>query len=198
MTMHVTDGSRNASVDGSGELPSMRKEFAVHTLAYIGRTFGHAAWVCDLGAGLGVLAAEAQRAGLTLRVDSLEGCGELAKKLPAPAIVWDLTQDVPFPQDLEDGYDLTTSFELLEHIETDKIDRVLRVITRLAPHHLGSIHVKNEESHFHQTIRPKGWWNALFDAHGWEVDWLTEQEVVGSDGIWDCSVFFKARTRGSY
>lgn len=121
--------------------------------------------VIDVGCGTGVALREFQRLGcITLGV---EGLPKNVIECPAPVLMLDLGKDfVPLPE-----YDLVWCCEVVEHIEEEGVDNLVRLITSgrmLAMTHA----VPGQVGYHHVNCQPPEYWIEKIEATGkkWDED----------------------------
>lgn len=102
------------------------------------------------------------------------GCGRdssLSKAMCLPLREFDPC--VPGKDTLPEPADLVVSFDVLEHVETDKVHttlRFLRSLTRVAGIHLIALQParkKYKGKDMHVTQKPEPWWLGEFDKIPW-------------------------------
>lgn len=190
-----------ATADGTGINPSVTPENAPRLVNFIinnhplmkpwiGKVRVNPFTVVDVGCGLGHLVNEFNTRGLYKAV-GYEGNRDLASK----AVTDSVKHVVIGVDEIEEVYDLSTSFEVIEHIEQYQQVAFWAAIKKLAPYHFCSIHVKNQEDHFHQTIRSEDWWVNYIEKIGGKVTEFQRAVAYPSDYpfhkdtniAWECS-----------
>lgn len=187
---YKTTGENNLSVDGSGILPSVDEEAAkeIKELIKILIPKEHI-FHLDIGAGVGWL----QK---TIEEDidrkiisfSFEGSAELIPHMVCNK-KWIAIVDMSLPfvdKRLFRRFDLTTSFEVIEHVHRDHQLQYWKNLAFLAKYHLCGIHVKNEEHPIHCTINSPEKWERIFADMGIKARRLNDFPVKK----WDCSAFY--------
>jgi hypothetical protein len=77
------------------------------------------------------------------------------------------------------------SADVLEHIMPDQADAVAAELVRMARHHIVlSVSLKSyQNGALHTLLRPRQWWEALFERHGAKPNrplvWALQQKEVG-------------------
>jgi 2-polyprenyl-3-methyl-5-hydroxy-6-metoxy-1,4-benzoquinol methylase len=78
--------------------------------------------------------------------------------------IFDLREDIkPY---IHGPFDVTTSFEMLEHIPKDDIESVIQNIKHISKTFIASIHHGGKEHCNHYNIRPLQWWIDTFNVIG--------------------------------
>lgn len=192
-----TDGSHNQSVDGSGKLPSVNEKEAKQILKFLLKNNPVFFYILDVGAGLGYLQKYFSD---ILHCNSFEGSNSLS-----PFVVCDKSKyaiadlSKPFSDHrLYKAFDLSTSFEVFEHIHRDHLDQFITNLRFLSNYHFCSIHTANEEHDLHCTIMQLHEWCDLFNKHGIYYQILGTRDTglhtdnfhkeIGLD-TWNCSIF---------
>lgn len=163
-----TSGDHNLSVDGTGKDASVTSSIGAAIASYILKKFkADTLRVMDLGTGKGHLPNEMARAGIDAY--GLEGAGGLAG-----ATVYDHNKivccDLSVPiidERLNKAFDLTTSFELIEHIHRSHEDQFIKNLVYLSDWHLCSINVDEWPgiTNNHCNIKHPCCWGELFRRH---------------------------------
>ena len=97
--------------------------------------------------------------------------GEL---IPPTFVQWDLTNPIP----MEADYGICT--DVMEHIPTEDVFRVITNIMESAHKVFFQISTIDDsmgeliEQPLHLTVKPHSWWENLFCARGYKVDWEAE------------------------
>jgi len=207
--LYGTDGSQNLSVDASGILPSVNESASVGIRKYIKTLFTvkhlKKLKVIDLGAGVGFLQKALDEDDF-FEAYSFEGAEELLKNIVCnnkKVAVCDLSIPITDTR-LHKAFNLSTSFEFLEHIHRDHQKPVWDNIEYISDFHLCSIHVANKEHRLHCTImKPEEWENFFVKRNIWyqklgeypinpDVSKEIFRESTGLYG-WDCSVMYLLR-----
>lgn len=202
-----TDGNVNRSIDGSGWTPSVDEKVATTLRPYLHSFFEDAKVVrhLDCGTGLGYLPK-------TLHGNGFESYGvEGAIYLATPSdtyvspqglhdalgphqgmvadktriLITDLCKPISDPR-LKKAFDLTTSFEVIEHVHRDDQLNFWKNLTYLSNYHICAIHVSNEEHDHHCTINEPKEWERIFDDLG--IKWKRLDDFPIKN--WDCSAFY--------
>lgn len=200
-----TDGSHNLSVDGAGILPSVNVREAENIKRYLLKKFTMAAdrkmRVLDVGAGAGYLQnGLAQDA--RFEAYSFEGSRQLIPHIAGDKtkyVICDLSKRIDDIR-LKKAFDLTTSFEVFEHVHKSHIHDFIENLIYLSDYHLCSIHVANNEHEQHCTIMPLEKWLELFSGFNISSEVLGYYPISSDLGReemrneaalyhWDCSVF---------
>lgn len=167
--IQYTSGENSKSVDGSGHLPSVNNLNAPNIVEYITK-LGFKT-VIDIGAGLGYLQWAADKVGANFY--SFEGSSKLLNDVvcdKSKYCVYDVTYGVDSL--LHNCCDLTTSFEVIEHIHRDDQKAYWDSIEKLARWHLCSIHVTGQEDKLHKTIQSPIKWLKFFNDRGYRYQIL--------------------------
>lgn len=164
------EGQTNLSIDGTGKHESMSDQAADGIVPYIKLKFlrDNGPLRClDVGTGMGRLVNGFIRHG----VDGfgLEGFADLARSAHCPSnkiLVGDLSIPITAAE-LNKAFDLTTSFELIEHIHRSHEDVFLRNLSYLSDFHLCSIHMLDwpGTGTAHCNIKHSCCWFELFRKH---------------------------------
>lgn len=169
---------KNESVDGTGENPSVLKGEADRISKYILKKFEYDGplKIIDIGTGKGYLV----KALLENSIDAygIEGFLPLAKKTVVEQKRICSIDMAKVRFDFESSYkcaNLTTSFEVLEHIHRSYEDEFLRNLAWLADYHLCSVHMfkwpgVNKD---HCNIKHECCWFELFRKNN------IQYEVIG-------------------
>lgn len=190
------EGSNSLSVDGSGEVPSVNDKNSPHIAKYI-LDKGYER-VLDIGAGLGYLQWGAEQVGLDCY--SLEGSARLSPHVvcdKSKYCIYDITKGVDTR--LCTGFDLTTSFEVIEHIHRDERDAFWDNLEKIACSHIGSIHVTGGEHALHKTVELPAKWMDYFNKRGYLyriLHWFPHTNDLSLQSAWnlcgwDCSIIME-------
>jgi hypothetical protein len=157
-----SDGNKNLSIDGTGILPSVDESAAIAILNYIKKNYTETTNILDIGSGVGWLSNKADNlySYYNMKCYSFEGCKDLVPHIkcsPNKYAIVDLSKKFT-DERLNKKFDLTTSFEVLEHIHRDHQDIFWENLRFFSKGHLCSIHVANQEDHEHCCIRPLNEW----------------------------------------
>jgi 2-polyprenyl-3-methyl-5-hydroxy-6-metoxy-1,4-benzoquinol methylase len=158
------NGKKTTSVDGSGIDPSVGIKSAKIILNWIKEKYPKTKTLIDLGAGKGYI----QKYSSEYNIDgySFEGSATLINKVVCNKnkfCIIDLTKEIKDKR-LFKAFDITTSFELIEHIpEEDQITfwKNVKFLTNIC---ICSIHrgKKEHETKNHVLLREENWWNNFF------------------------------------
>jgi len=164
-----SSGEKNESVDGSGILPSVGENEAKGILSYIKKFYPHVNNILDIGSGQGYLTKICDDLNdLDFNCYSMEGCSNLIPHVKCDknkyAIV-DFSNKFADKR-LEKQFDLTTSFEVLEHVHRKHQDIFWDNLMYVSKEHLCSIHVANDEHDEHCCIRPLEEWIKYLNTKG--------------------------------
>ena len=175
---NYSSGNKNVSIDGTGILPSVDEKAGNAILLYIKKNYPKCKTILDVGAGVGYLSRQSQYMNPDDRINcfSFEGCKDLVQHIkcdPNLFSIVDLTEKFTDNR-LEKQFDLTTSFEVLEHVHRMHQDIFWQNLKFLSKAHLCSIHVANQQDHQHCTIRPLNEW----------LDYLKDKGEVTVLGRW--------------
>uniref|UniRef100_A0A6C0JX39 Methyltransferase domain-containing protein n=1 Tax=viral metagenome TaxID=1070528 RepID=A0A6C0JX39_9ZZZZ len=198
---YYSTGKKNLSIDGTGILPSVDTPAGTRILNYIKKFYfpDTSINILDVGAGVGHLT-KASDSFNTINCYSFEGCSDLV-----PHVVCDKTKFaiVDLTETFTDKllykqFDLTTSFEVLEHVHRSHQDTFWKNLAFFSNKHLCSIHVANEEHDEHCTIQPLNvWLDYLKDKGKVTVLGLYPQNLDTAEHTfrkecnlynWDCSI----------
>jgi len=187
-TTYLSSGANNISVDGSGVLPSIDSNNAHLIKPLIERYINKDVIThLDLGAGC---------CWLSKTLDGYDNFNSYAlegSKYLIPHVVHDKSKIViadlskEFTDErLHNTFDITTSFELIEHVHRKHQLQFWKNLAYMSKYHLCSIHVKNEEHDLHCTINKPEVWERIFN----ELD--IKFEVIEDFPIknFDCSAFY--------
>jgi hypothetical protein len=100
-------------------------------------------------------------------------------------LITDLCKEISDPR-LKKAFDLTTSFEVIEHVDRRDQMTFWKNMTFLSDYHLCGIHIANEEHDHHCTINSPEVWDSIFTQLGFE--WKRLNDFPTPE--WDCSVFY--------
>lgn len=135
------NGEKNLSVDGSGEEVSVDLNIAGKIARYVKAKFPGDITVLDIGTGMGHLVTEYLRH--SINGYGAEGYGALCNRAECPKdrlVCMDLSRPITDPR-LSKAFNLTTSFELVEHVHRNHQDIFFNNLAFLSDYHLCSIHV---------------------------------------------------------
>jgi hypothetical protein len=186
------------SVDGTGIRPSVTPEAAALVHAYI-KKLGFKGRVLDIGAGLCHLQASLE-SDPDFEAYSMEASTDVLKDVranPDRVIVQDITKLVTEPC-LTKAFDLSTSFELVEHIPREEQSRYWWNIQQISKAHLCAIHVTPPEERNHRCICKTDTWKWYFESKGFGVRMLKDfplegrsfEREEGHPVTWDGSAYF--------
>lgn len=202
-----TDGNVNRSIDGSGWTPSVDETVANKLLPYLHGFFESTKIVThlDCGTGLGYLPKILHGNGFESY--GVEGAVYLANPSDtyiAPqglhdalgphrgmivdknrVLITDLCKTISDPR-LKKAFDLTTSFEVIEHVHRDDQLIFWKNLAYLSNYHICAIHVSNEEHDHHCTINEPKEWERIFDDLGIKWKRLDNFPIK----TWTCSAFY--------
>jgi len=123
---------------------------------------------CDIGGSIGTLALMMAQLGKDAYV--VDGCEKGWKDGKTGVArdhyaVFDMSRPI---QDLlpRHCFDMTTSFEVTEHVPRENLDGFIKNLAWLAPIHVCSLHVDGAECDNHYNVRPLEWWVEKFAEHG--------------------------------
>jgi hypothetical protein len=206
-TFYQTDGSTNQSVDASGWMPSVDATIAKQIAPYIQQLFPreHPIVHLDCGTGLGYLPKTLNELGFNSY--GIEGASYLVNNSdtyidpdgyhdalgPHPGIlekhdrilITDLCKPITDIR-LNKTFHISTSFEVIEHINRKDQFQFWKNIAFLSDYHLCAIHIANDEHDHHCTINSPHTWQRIFNDLGIEWRILSDFPIKN----WDCSVFF--------
>lgn len=165
-----SSGEKNLSVDGTGIVPSVDNIAAEKILMYIKNNYKYAKNILDVGAGIGFLTKKADEMKNILNINcySLEGSKELVPDIKCDKskyAVIDFSKKFTNKK-LYKQFDLSTSFEVLEHVHRKHQDIFWENLQFVSKGHLCSIHVANQEDNEHCCIRPLEEWVSYLKSKG--------------------------------
>jgi hypothetical protein len=205
---YQTDGKLNRSVDASGWMPSVNEEIANRILKYVKKLLPEKKELIhlDCGTGLGYLP-KVMNSEPGFLSFGIEGSAYLTEPttysgkptglheplgphngMVAPKekiLITDLCKEITDVR-LKKAFDLTTSFEVIEHVDRRDQMTFWKNMTYLSDYHLCGIHIANEEHDQHCTINPPEVWDHIFTELG--MDWKRLNDFPTPE--WDCSVFY--------
>lgn len=169
--------------DGTGILPSADEKYSKILAEYIVNKTGTKS-VLDCGTGMGYLPQAFKNIGVKSK--GAEGNEFLFKKsiYPENVVCVNLCDDV---SSLLNTFDLTTSFEMIEHIPRKYQNSLWSNLKKISPRHLCSIHIKNQEDNDHCTINTQAVWEKWFTDVGIKFTYLHDFPLINE---WNCSVFY--------
>jgi len=185
---YLFSGENNLSVDGSGVLPSINNQNAILIKPLIEKYITkETIWHLDLGCGVSWLS-KILDGFENIESYGLEGSNNLIPHFvhdKSKTMIFDLSREFS-DERLYKSFDITTSFELIEHVHRTHQLQFWKNVTYLSNHHLCSIHVENEEHDEHCTINTPKVWEEIFEELG------IKYEVIFNFPIkeFDCSVFY--------
>lgn len=134
--------------------------------------------IVDFGCGTGRAALALHNAGHGVYlVDFADNCRD-HEALSLPFLEWDLTHPLP----VRAPYGLCT--DVLEHIPTDDIRRVVENIMNSAQRVFFQISTVNDQfgqvigTPLHLTVRQHGWWRDLFEDMGYRVTYDMDRGIA--------------------
>lgn len=151
----------------SGEYSFSNPKFAKIAANYLQTLFPGQPTHIDFGSSRGTLTAELLKLGWNSYAIDGTSYGIKNHLLDIPLdryAVFDLRQSlVPFnlPK-----FEITTSFELTEHIPKPDIEKVIVNIASISKTHICSVHFGGEEQGSHYNIQPTSWWIGLLTNFG--------------------------------
>jgi hypothetical protein len=123
-------------------------------------------------------------------VYGFEGSKNLIEKMicdTSRVCITDFTKEIS-DEDLKNAFDISTSFEVIEHIPRNLQNNFWKNVSFVSKYHLCSIHIMNEEHDKHKTITSKNRWLEYFTKTGIIIEDLQNEFPIRN--IWNCSVFF--------
>lgn len=173
-----------SSCDGSGKLPSVDDNAVGILLDYIISKTDIAEFI-DFGTGKGILPRHAHETGKA-NILGIEGNKELYEESVCPLNRM-INDDVCHIKSILKKYELSTSFEMIEHIPRELQLKCWNNITKYSKKHLCSIHTALPEHDGHPTILSREGWESFFRDNNIKFEYLDDFPL--SD-IWDCSGFW--------
>lgn len=199
LSRHVlTDGSNNESVDGSGWNPSINPENVAHIFNNVKLLMPFVNWpeanVIDVGCGIGYLTKYLNQEEKILCVGA-EGSLDLVEKFVDPdhTVLWDFTKPL---EELginiaEPIFDVSISFEVVEHIHPDHQEQFWNNLKRLSKYHFCSIHTENGVNEYHKNMMSEYEWIEYFNFMGIKIIKVVPREWwIKNVVAWECSSFF--------
>lgn len=169
--------AHNQATNFSGEYSFSNPTFAEFTAQYLWEKIPKLESHIDLGASRGTLSSILLKYG----VDSYSVDGTdygLRKNLldisPERYAVIDLTKPLP---DNHPTFQLSTAFEVTEHIPKDLISAFYDNVRKFAKLHICSVHFGGEEQGSHYNIRPTKWWIEFLSKYG-KVNKLDDMRML--------------------
>ena len=178
------DGSHNKSVDGTGETSSVNPNNNSILFSYVKQKINKEdPLVLDFGTGVGYMVQNSEK------VYGFEGSKNLISKMicdTSRVCITDFTVPIEDSR-LKNAFDITTSFEVIEHIPRNFQNNFWKNVSFVSKYHLCSIHIMNQESDTHITITSKERWKEYFNKTGIIAEDLHEEFPYK---VWQCSAFF--------
>jgi len=189
-----TNGINNSSVDGTGILASVTDTIGQRIANFIYNKFNIAdkkdeTLILDVGCGQGFLVKNLNNLP-NITAYGFEGSSDLLPHFKSDNIcVFDLSNDLP--PELEKTFEITTSFEMLEHIPMEGQKKVWDNLRFLSKYHFCSIHKCPPSHELHPTILSNEEWREFFKTQKIEVIEEIPQSVWNSEcAEWECSFYF--------
>jgi hypothetical protein len=200
-----TSGLRNQSVDGTGILPSVNDTNNWLIKDFIKKTFSSQFTsqtqmkLLDVGAGVGFFQKGTEDDPEVLGF-SFEGCSDLINHVVCDKSRYAIVDlSIPFSDErLFKAFDISTSFEVLEHVHRSHQDAFWNNLRFLSKRHFCSIHVANQEDEQHCTIQSLDTWieylksKGTVTVHGgFPISPDLSQETFRCETntlMWDCSI----------
>ncbi len=173
-----------ANCDGSGSSASVREDNAERLLRYIINKTNTNKFV-DFGTGLGYLPKIAHDLKIA-NVIGVEGNKELFDKIDCPPEVKILADVSSASFSLTTKFELSTSFELIEHIPRKLQKQLWQNLSSSTNKHLCSIHTKNDEHDLHPVVISRDMWEKFFKVNGIRFEYLYDFPLKS----FDCSDFW--------
>lgn len=169
-------------MDGSGINPSV--DYAVATqLLDVCIELNQCTSLLDFGTGMGWLVKRAIDIGIDAH--GLEGSSQVVSNGVSNNIhCVNICSDDMF---MNRKFDISTSFECIEHIPREHQHAYWRSVKRHSDKHFCSIHVKNQESDFHSTIVNPSIWESWFNSVGIKYKRIIHPNLPKT---FYCSVFY--------
>lgn len=163
-------------IDGTGINPSVTEEIAEKLLNYILSKEGKKS-IIDLGTGVGNLV----KVGKSKDIDILGVEGSSIPKVVQVIECNFFDLDIP-------KRDISTSFEVIEHIEECNQDRFWNLVKKISNVHYCSIHVgRPYPGDGHVFIRDRFWWENYFTYKGISFKYLDDFPI----NTWALSLFYR-------
>lgn len=197
----ITSGENNESVDGSGWYPSVRENDVSKIYSFIKEEMPYIDWqnvnTLDIGTGLGYLPKCLNEMGV--KCLGIEGSSDLIDKFVSNEIViWDFitpleSLNLPFGhENLKDLFDVSFSFEVIEHISPSDQCAFWNNIFTTSKYHVCSIHVEGGTNEYHKCIQFEQKWIDFFEENNIKIikniprsQWV--EQVIS---WWQYSIFF--------
>lgn len=184
---YLLSGNNNLSVDGTGIIPSINSSNAplLKPLIekYMPKDIIHH---MDLGGGMCWLSKILDEYD-NFKSYAIEGSNSLIPHIvhnKSKVVIADLSKEFTDKR-LYKAFDITTSFELIEHIHRTHQLQFWKNALYMSNYHLCSIHVKNEEHSAHCTINKPETWERIFN----ELD--IQYEIINDFPLnFDCSISY--------
>lgn len=168
-TYFNTDGSNNISVDGSGIDCSVTLEIGKSIELFMNSIFSSVdkrkLKVLDIGSGLGYFQ-KALNGGISYDVYSFEGSAELLDSIVCDKnkiAICDFSRRI-CDERLKKAFNITTSFEVIEHIHKNHQEEFWNNIIKISDFHLCSIHMNphNDSVDEHCFVKSSRFWETFF------------------------------------
>lgn len=206
----ISSGENNESVDGSGILSSVDKKIASNIAKYIYKKFyifdlKFKPTLLDIGCGQGYLVKAFNQNNMIGY--GFEGSKKLLNNFVSENIyIYDLTKKIN-NENLYKAFNITTSFEVAEHVPPELQKNFWDNISYLSDYHICSIHKCPPSSNIHPTIWSDEEWQNFFKKNNIEVIEKISQEIFNKEcvgypknkkyipiknirGNWPCSWFY--------
>ncbi len=139
--------------------------------------------VLDAGCAKGFLVYALQKTGVdAYGIDASEYAVSKAPEEIKDKIKRGLVQKLPYG---DNSFDVVVCFDVMEHIPEGEVAEVLKEFNRVANStvilRIPTKLEPNDKDAYHETIRPREWWEQKLKSSGFIV---AEQDELGSDGIW--------------
>ena len=180
--MYNSNGEFNLSIDGSGIIPSIN-ESNVDLMYPLLKGYKIQ---LDIGGGMCHLTKMLNEHGI--EGYSFEGSAVLINRIVCDknrVAIIDMSKKINDKR-LNRYFDITTSFEVIEHIHRNYQLQFWKNLSYLSQYHLCSIHVMNEEYAEHCTINKPEIWERIFKDLGIKYQKITDFPIR----YWECSAYY--------
>lgn len=133
--------------------------------------------ILELGSGDGIVISLLHDSGYNIQGVDITTAG-LQK-----AGLFEFIQKAPLwhmPMFLDKTFDIVVSTDVLEHIPTEKVDEVLKEITRVTKPNGFHLHVIADfpDREFHATVKPVEWWKEKFKTTGLRFQLMSRNQFL--------------------
>ena len=196
LNKQISNGTKNESVDGTGIMASVTDEIGGRISNFIYKNFIYKNFnkdketlLLDVGCGQGFLIKNMNNLP-NVSAYGFEGSIDLLPYFKSDNIcIFDLGGDMP--NELYKAFDITTSFEMIEHVPMKYQKKVWDNLKYLSDYHICSIHKCPPSHDIHPTILTNSEWRKFFSDNNIEIIEEIPQTTWNNEcALWECSFYF--------